>query len=157
MDVTSDAAGFGRQEVQAGDLVIVNYTGYLAPGEVFDSTIGEGKVYRDGGLGVSRPLQVRVGGDPVPGIVPGFSQGILGMRIGGRRTFVVPPELGFGGQAVLGPYAVIPANSTLRYEVELVRLSRSGPDNLTSGISRCGAGGAGQQSEGCGRITYAEF
>lgn len=40
--------------------------------------------------------------------------GLTGMAIGGKRVFTVPPQLGFGSQTVLAPYAVVPANSTLR-------------------------------------------
>lgn len=58
---------------------------------------------------------------------------------------------------VLAPYAVVPGGSSLVYEVELVRLSAVGPDQLTAGISKCGQGGAGQQSENCANISYAEF
>lgn len=87
----------------------------------------------------------------------GLQEGIVGMVVGGKRTFEVPSAQGFGSQTVLGPYAVIPGDSTLRYEVELIRLSRSGPDNLTNGIARCGQGGAGQQASGCDSISHAEF
>ncbi len=58
---------------------------------------------------------------------------------------------------VLAPYAVVPGGSSLVYEVELLRLSAVGPDQLTAGISKCGQGGAGQQSGNCADISYAEF
>ena len=48
--------------------------------------------YRDAGEGVSRPLILRVGGDPVPGVCVGLAQGILGMTIGGRRRITVSPD-----------------------------------------------------------------
>lgn len=55
------------------------------------------------------------------------------------------------------PYAIIPSDSTLRYEVELLRLSSKGPDALTEGISRCGTGGAAASAEQCDKIDIAEF
>ncbi|GFH08414.1 peptidylprolyl isomerase [Haematococcus lacustris] len=58
-------------------------------------------LYRDGGLGVMRPIILRLGGGPVPGVCAGLQQGVRGMRVGGRRTFVVPP---------------VPLGSSLQYE-----------------------------------------
>lgn len=60
--------------------------------------------YRDGGKGKLRPALITLGGPPVPGVCAGLQQGIEGMRVGGRRTFTVPPALGFGAATVLGPY-----------------------------------------------------
>jgi len=53
------------------------------------------------------------------GVMPGPSQGIEGMRVGGVRTFSVTPSLGFGGQTTVGPLGVIPGDSTLTYEVRM--------------------------------------
>ncbi|GIL56667.1 hypothetical protein Vafri_11997 [Volvox africanus] len=64
-------------------------------------------------------------------LVSVLGQALTGMTVGGRRTVRVPPALGFGSQTVLAPYGVVPANSTLLYEVELLRLSAVGPDQLT--------------------------
>lgn len=61
-------------------------------------------MYRDGGRGALRPVIIRLGGGPVPGICAGLQDGLKGMRVGGRRTFTVPASLGFGGETVLGPY-----------------------------------------------------
>ena len=108
-----------------------------------------------------------MGGDPVPGICEGLTQGIVGMTVGSRRRIVVPPEQvgaarcrhqrtalllkyphrsrvewpvnhvlssllqGFGSAAVGAPYAFVPPNSTLTYDLELLRLSNIGPDALT--------------------------
>ena len=60
-------------------------------------------------------------------------------------------------RTVGAPYAIVPPDSTLRYEVELLRLSSRGPDALTEGIARCGAGGAGATTEKCDQIDIAEF
>ena len=60
-------------------------------------------------------------------------------------------------RSVGAPYAIVPPNATLQYEVELIRLSARGPDELTQGISRCGAGGASGSAEQCEQIEVAEF
>jgi FKBP-type peptidyl-prolyl cis-trans isomerase len=55
-------------------------------------------------MGALRPVIIRLGGEPVPGVCKGLNRGITGMRVGGRRTFTVPSVLGFGSGMVLGPY-----------------------------------------------------
>ena len=96
-----DAVGEGR-EARAGDTVSVHYTGTLQNGSKFDSS-------RDRG----QPLQFPLGAGHV---IKGWDEGVAGMKIGGRRTLVIPPELGYGARGV-GP---IPPNSTLLFDVELV-------------------------------------
>ena len=93
---------------------------------------------------------------PVPGMPEGLRAGVRGMRVGGTREFDVPPELGFGDVVVRSPFATIPAGSTLRYTVKVLRLSTTGPDALFKGVTRCGRGGASAQSSGCGAVEAAE-
>ncbi|GAX85884.1 hypothetical protein CEUSTIGMA_g13300.t1 [Chlamydomonas eustigma] len=155
--ILSEVEGFGTHTAQLGDLLLFHYVGTLeGSSQVFDSTRG-GLRYRDGGPGVFRPAAVQLGSGPVPGLCQGLRKGLEGMRIGGKRTIIVSPQLGFGSVTVGAPYAVVPANSTLRYEVELIRISTRGPDELTQGIIKCGAGGAGASSENCEAIEPAEF
>ncbi|KAL4421381.1 hypothetical protein ABPG75_010672 [Micractinium tetrahymenae] len=136
---------------------MVHYVGRVAAdGQLFDSTLGD-ELYRDGGKGKLRPVLITLGGGPVPGICTGLQQGIEGMRVGGRRTFSVPPALGFGAATALGPYGIVPGGSEVRYEVQLLRLSRRGPDALMAGISQCGAGFANERTSGCADIEPAEF
>lgn len=91
-------------EAKTGDRVSVHYTGMLVDGTVFDSSYGSGV-----------PIEFILGSGE---IIKGFDQGVIGMKIGGKRNITIPPELGYGSNAV-GP---IPANSTLIFEVELVAI-----------------------------------
>jgi hypothetical protein len=58
--------------------------------------------------------------------------------------------------AVGAPYATVPAGSTLRYDIQLLRLSSAGPDALLAGVAQCGVGGAGAQLSGCAAVEPAE-
>jgi len=88
-----------------GSVVMVHYTGWLADGTKFDSSFD-----RD------RPYPFRIGDIP-PAVIEGWDKGIRGMRVGGKRKLVIPPELGYGSD---GRLPVIPPNATLVFEVELV-------------------------------------
>ena len=80
------------------------------------------------------------------------------MKIGGTVSVAVPASLGFGNtSAVLAPYAVVPPGSELRYDIELIRLSRRGPDVLLKGVSQCGGGFVNERTTGCADITPEEF
>jgi FKBP-type peptidyl-prolyl cis-trans isomerase len=87
---------------KAGDNVSVNYTGWLADGTKFDSSLDRGQTF-DFTLGAGQ-------------VIPGWDEGVQGMNVNGTRLLVIPPSLGYGSTAQ-GP---IPANSTLTFEVQLV-------------------------------------
>lgn len=96
-------------EANSGRAVAVNYTGWLYSatatdnkGTQFDSSLAAGRT----------PLVFTVGA----GVIPGFSQGVIGMRVGGLRRVIIPPNLGYGSQA----NGAIPGNSTLVFEIELL-------------------------------------
>jgi len=86
--------------VVTGDVVTVNYTGTLLDGTQFDTSIGK------------TPLTFRVGAGSV---IPAFDQGMLGMKVGGKRRLTIPPGLAYGASGN-GP---IPPNSTIRFEIDL--------------------------------------
>ncbi|KAF5831950.1 hypothetical protein DUNSADRAFT_12345 [Dunaliella salina] len=162
IEITSDEPGIGRHPANKQDLLLVHYVGRIKEtGQVFDSTLG-GLAYRDGGPGVLRPVALQIGGGPVPGFCAGLRQGSLPakknviLKLDFTEKALCYTELGFS-RDVLAPYAFVPAGSTLEYDVQLLRLSSRGPDELTQGIDRCGQGGAAQQVEKCGQIEIAEF
>ena len=158
ISIGSRAHGTGPAAAQPGDLLMIHYVGTLAEnGTIFDSTRG-GLKYRDGGDGAFRPAVLKLGGDALPGICPGLAASLVGMHVGEIISVTVPPSLGFGStKAVLAPYEVVPPGSTLRYEIELVRLSRRGPDALWSGTAQCGSGFVNERTTGCAAISIGEF
>lgn len=93
-------------EAKKGDTVTVHYTGTLENGTKFDSSVDRGQPFPFT-LGENRVIQ-------------GWELGVLGMKVGEKRKLTIPPELGYGNQAVGG---VIPANSTLIFEVELLGIN----------------------------------
>jgi peptidylprolyl isomerase len=87
-----------------GQVVSVHYTGWLKDGTKFDSS-------RDRG----QPFEFTLGAHEV---IPGWDEGVATMKIGGRRTLIVPPKLGYGEQGT--PGGPIPANAELKFDVELL-------------------------------------
>lgn len=93
--------GTGRSP-QPGATVVVHYTGTLENGTKFDSSLDRG-----------RPFEFTIG---VGRVIKGWDEGVMSMKIGGKRRLIIPPNLGYGSRGV-GP---IPPNSTLIFEVELL-------------------------------------
>ena len=109
--MTRTASGLYWRELVAGEgdtvtpgrVAVVHYTGWLPNGRKVDSS-------RDRGS----PLTFTLGAGMV---IAGWDEGVAGMRVGGRRQLVIPPELGYGASGAGG---AIPPNATLIFEVELV-------------------------------------
>jgi peptidylprolyl isomerase len=101
--ITDLEVGSGAEAI-AGQTVTVNYRGSLTNGKEFDSSYGRG------------PFSFRLGGGQV---IQGWDEGVAGMKVGGKRRLVIPPDLGYGSRGAGG---VIPPDATLIFEVELLRV-----------------------------------
>lgn len=109
MTITDQKTGTGAS-AQNGHEVVVNYTGWL-----YDPTQpqGHGKKF-DSSYDHHQTFSFTLGSGQV---IQGWDQGIIGMKAGGDRTLLIPPDLGYGQQGAPG---IIPPNSTLIFDVELV-------------------------------------
>ena len=105
--IQDEVVGTGTEAV-AGKSVTVNYTGTLTDGTAFDSNT-------DPKFGHVTPFTFNLGGGEV---IQGWDEGVAGMKIGGKRKLTIPASLGYGAQSV----GTIPANSTLIFEVELLKV-----------------------------------
>ena len=101
--ITDLVIGDGAEAI-AGQTVAVNYRGTLVNGTEFDSSYGRG------------PFSFPLGGGRV---IQGWDEGVAGMKVGGKRKLVIPPDLAYGDRGAGG---VIPPNATLTFEVELLRI-----------------------------------
>lgn len=90
-----------------GKVVTVHYTGWLVNGTKFDSSVDRGE-----------PFKFTIGAGQV---IPGWDEGVMSMKVGGKRKLIIPPQLGYGSAGAGG---VIPPNATLIFEVELLDVAQ---------------------------------
>jgi FKBP-type peptidyl-prolyl cis-trans isomerase len=113
--VVTTASGLKYQDLKVGDgeeakkgnNVEVNYTGWLKDGTKFDSSLD-----RD------EPLEFKLGIDP---LIKGWHEGVAGMKVGGKRKLMIPPELGYGAS---GRGDKIPPNAELIFEIDLLGIKK---------------------------------
>lgn len=89
---------------QTGQTVVVHYTGWLADGTKFDSSVDRGQ-----------PFSFIIG---IGKVIKGWDEGVATMKVGGERRLIIPPELGYGAKA----YGPIPGNAQLIFDVELLEI-----------------------------------
>jgi peptidylprolyl isomerase len=87
-----------------GAMVTVHYTGTLTDGTKFDSSVDR-----------NQPYSFKIG---VGSVIQGWDEGVMTMKVGGKRKLIVPPELGYGASG----QGKIPPNSTLLFDVELLNV-----------------------------------
>ena len=90
----------------SGDRLTVHYIGRFVDGTIFDSSLAR-----------KEPFQFVLG---VGQVISGWDEGLIGMRVGGKRLLSIPPELGYGAN----DYGPIPGNSTLIFEIELLKVDK---------------------------------
>ena len=106
LQITDTKVGTGASP-RTGQTCVMHYTGWLyqngAKGAKFDSSVDRGQ-----------PFEFPIGTGQV---IKGWDEGVASMKIGGKRTLIIPPDLGYGARGAGG---VIPPNATLMFEVELL-------------------------------------
>jgi len=106
LEIKTTQEGTGTQVVKSGDTVSVLYTGKLMDGTVFDASVKHG----------NQPFDFTVGAGMV---IKGWDQGLLGAKVGEKRTLTIPGDLAYGPQGIPG---TIPPNATLVFDVEVISI-----------------------------------
>jgi FKBP-type peptidyl-prolyl cis-trans isomerase len=117
MTTTKSGLKYLDQKVGSGDVamkgnsVSVHYTGWFY-------TEGKRGAKFDSSLDRKMPFEFKLGARQV---IPGWDEGVEGMKVGGKRELIIPPDLGYGPRGMPG---IIPPNSTLNFEIELLKVSK---------------------------------
>ena len=108
----TDLAPGSGAEIKSGQTALVHYTGWL-----YDAAAPENKGKKfDSSVDRNEPFEFPVGAGMV---IKGWDEGVVGMKVGGKRRLVIPPEMGYGSRGAGG---VIPPGATLVFDVELVEI-----------------------------------
>jgi FKBP-type peptidyl-prolyl cis-trans isomerase len=108
----TDLAPGNGPEIKSGQTALVHYTGWL-----YDAGAPENKGSKfDSSVDRNEPFEFPVGAGMV---IKGWDEGVAGMKVGGKRRLVIPPEMGYGSRGAGG---VIPPGATLVFDVELVEI-----------------------------------
>ena len=106
LKITDTVVGTGASP-KSGQTCVMHYTGWLyengAKGKKFDSSVDRGQ-----------PFEFKIG---IGQVIKGWDEGVASMKVGGKRTLIIPAELGYGARGAGG---VIPPNATLIFDVELL-------------------------------------
>lgn len=105
LNIETTKEGTGDRVVKSGDTISVHYTGRLTDGTKFDSSVDRGM-----------PFTFTIGAGQV---IKGWDEGLLGMKVGEKRTLTIPADKGYGATGAGG---VIPPNATLIFDTELVSI-----------------------------------
>ena len=112
IEIKNDEPGSGAVAVRHAK-VSVHYTGWLMDGTKFDSSVDRGK-----------PFIFTLGAGQV---IPGWDMGVEGMKVGGKRQLIIPPDLAYGKKGAGG---VIPPNATLKFDIALLSLTPPNYSNI---------------------------
>jgi peptidylprolyl isomerase len=108
LKIIDTKAGTGASP-KTGQICVMHYTGWLyengAKGAKFDSSVDRGK-----------PFEFKIG---IHQVIGGWDEGVATMKVGGKRSLIIPPDLGYGARGAGG---VIPPNATLLFDVELLEV-----------------------------------
>ena len=107
---TGDVKAGTGAVVKSGESLSVQYTGWLQDGTVFDSSRSAGR----------QPFTFTIGAGNV---IKGWDEGLIGMKVGGKRRLVIPPSLAYGATA----QGCIPANATLEFDVQVLSAGAPSP------------------------------
>ncbi len=111
LQINDQAQGDGDEAV-SGKSIVVHYSGWL-----YDDAAADKKGSKfDSSLDRNDPFSFVLGAGMV---IKGWDQGFAGMKVGGKRSLIIPPDMGYGAAGAGG---VIPANATLLFEVELLEV-----------------------------------
>lgn len=103
LQITDNTIGDGAEAV-VGQLVTVHYTGRLTDGTKFDSSVDRG-----------RPFSFMLG---VGQVIKGWDEGVVGMKVGGKRSLLIPAHMAYGSRGA----GSIPPNAPLEFDVELISI-----------------------------------